>query len=283
MHDIDRVLQILDEASELVVYSRQLEQKSRELEAATTRTSSRQRAPQGARQVEGRFHRHGEPRGRTPLTSIRSFSEILRDNPDLDQEQRQEFVSIIVKESERLSRLINDILDLAKMEAGTSEWHMGIRPTGGDRAGARRHRGPVRQGAPHLARDQDRRGFSAIRADADRLTQVIVNLISNAVKFCAQTDGRIELEAWQDADFLRVDVKDNGIGIAKADQQRIFERFHRPAIPSRTSLRAQGLACRFPGRFCSDSAAKSGSRASRARERRSPSVFRSLDRLRRRR
>ena len=61
---------------------------------------------------------------RTPLTSIRSFSEILRDNPDLDPEQRQEFISIIVQESERLSRLINDILDLAKMEAGTSDWHM---------------------------------------------------------------------------------------------------------------------------------------------------------------
>jgi signal transduction histidine kinase len=64
-----------------------------------------------------------------------------------------------------------------------------------------------------------------IRADADRLTQVIVNLISNAVKFCAQKDGRIQLEAWQDAGFLRVDVKDNGIGIAKVDQQKIFERF----------------------------------------------------------
>ena len=54
---------------------------------------------------------------------------------------------------------------------------------------------------------------------------MIVNLISNAVKFCAQTDGRIELEARQDADFLRVDVKDNGIGIGKADQEKIFERF----------------------------------------------------------
>ena len=61
---------------------------------------------------------------RTPLTSIRSFSEILRDNPDLDPDQRREFITIIVQESERLSRLINDILDLAKMEAGTSDWHM---------------------------------------------------------------------------------------------------------------------------------------------------------------
>ena len=61
---------------------------------------------------------------RTPLTSIRSFSEILRDNPELDAEQRREFISIIVHESERLSRLINDILDLAKMEAGTTDWQI---------------------------------------------------------------------------------------------------------------------------------------------------------------
>ena len=54
---------------------------------------------------------------------------------------------------------------------------------------------------------------------------MIVNLISNAVKFCAREHGRIELAAWQEAGFLRVDVKDNGSGIAKADQQRIFERF----------------------------------------------------------
>ena len=54
---------------------------------------------------------------------------------------------------------------------------------------------------------------------------MIVNLISNAVKFCAQENGWIRLEAWQEAGFLRVDVKDNGGGIAKEDQEKIFERF----------------------------------------------------------
>ena len=226
MHDIDRVLQILDEASELVVYSRQLEQKSRELEAATTELRAANERLKELDKLKDDFVATVSHEVRTPLTSIRSFSEILRDNPDLDQEQRQEFVSIIVKESERLSRLINDILDLAKMEAGTSEWHMAdlapravieqaLAATAGLFAKARHISLETR-----IAAD-----LPPIRADADRLTQVIVNLISNAVKFCAQTDGRIELEAWQDADFLRVDVKDNGIGIAKADQQRIFERF----------------------------------------------------------
>ncbi len=55
---------------------------------------------------------------RTPLTSIRAFSEILRDNPEMERQQRQEFLQIVVKETERLSRLINDVLDLAKIESG---------------------------------------------------------------------------------------------------------------------------------------------------------------------
>jgi Na+/proline symporter/nitrogen-specific signal transduction histidine kinase len=226
MHDIDQVMQILDEASQLVVYSRQLEQKSRELEVATTELRAANERLKELDKLKDDFVATVSHEVRTPLTSIRSFSEILRDNPDLDQEQRQEFVSIIVKESERLSRLINDILDLAKMEAGTSEWHMAdlapravieqaLAATAGLFAKARHISLETR-----IATD-----LPPIRADADRLTQVIVNLISNAVKFCAQKDGRIQLEAWQDASFLRVDVKDNGIGIAKADQQRIFERF----------------------------------------------------------
>jgi Na+/proline symporter/nitrogen-specific signal transduction histidine kinase len=226
MHDIDRVMQILDEASQLVVYSRELEQKSRELEAATTELRAANERLKELDKLKDDFVATVSHEVRTPLTSIRSFSEILRDNPDLDPEQRQEFVSIIVKESERLSRLINDILDLAKMEAGTSEWHMAdfapravieqaLAATSGLFAKARHISLETR-----IAAD-----LQPIRADADRLTQVIVNLISNAVKFCAQKDGRIQLEAWHDAGFLRVDVKDNGIGIAKADQQKIFERF----------------------------------------------------------
>ena len=124
MHDIDEVVQILDEASQLVVYSRQLEQKSRELEAATADLRAANERLKELDKMKDDFMATVSHEVRTPLTSIRSFSEILRDNPDLDADQRQEFISIIVQESERLSRLINDILDLAKMEAGTSDWHI---------------------------------------------------------------------------------------------------------------------------------------------------------------
>ena len=226
MHDIDRVMQILDEASQVVVYSRQVEQKSRELEDATAELTAANERLKDLDKLKDDFVATVSHEVRTPLTSIRSFSEILRDNPDLDPEQRHEFISIIVQESERLSRLINDILDLAKMEAGTSEWHM----TEFDPAAVIEHAMAATSGlfakARHISLETRIAGeLPSIRGDADRLTQVIVNLISNAVKFCAQENGRIRLNAWQEIGFLRVDVEDNGIGIAQADHQKIFERF----------------------------------------------------------
>jgi Na+/proline symporter/nitrogen-specific signal transduction histidine kinase len=226
MHDIDEVVQILDEASQLVVYSRQLEKKSHELEAATAELRAANERLKELDKLKDNFVATVSHEVRTPLTSIRSFSEILRDNPDLDRDQRQEFVSIIVQESERLSRLINDILDLAKMEAGTSEWQMtDLAPKAVIEQALAATAGLFAK-APHISfetRIAD--DLPPIRADADRLTQVVVNLMSNAQKFCAKQNGWIRLEAWQEAGFLRVDVKDNGGGIAKKDQEKIFERF----------------------------------------------------------
>src|SRR5215204_3649938 len=226
MRDIDEVVQILDEASQLVVYSQQLEQKSRELESATAELRAANKRLTELDKMKDDFIATVSHEVRTPLTSIRSFSEILRDNPELDPDQRQEFVGILVQESERLSRLINDILDLAKMEAGTSEWHMAeIAPKAVIERALAAMAGLFAK-APHIALETSiADDLPPIRADADRLTQVIVNLVSNAVKFSAEQNGWIRLEAWQEAGFLRVDVKDNGVGIATADQEKIFERF----------------------------------------------------------
>ena len=76
---------------------------------------------------------------RTPLTSIRAFSEILLDDPDIELAQRRNFLGIITKETERLTRLINQVLDLAKIESGAAEWQESRdRHEGGDRGHRRR-------------------------------------------------------------------------------------------------------------------------------------------------
>ncbi len=163
---------------------------------------------------------------RTPLTSIRAFSEILHDKPDLAVEERQRFLSIVIQESERLTRLINQVLDLAKLESGRAEWQVGdvdvksvvedsvaatsqlfggkdvaltVDVRAGPAAGARRSR-PPRAGAdqPAVQRGEVRRVPAAV-----------------ASRVRVATEGR----------DVTVRVTDNGPGVAPADQRMIFEKF----------------------------------------------------------
>jgi signal transduction histidine kinase len=226
IHDVDQVTRILDEATQVVVYARELEEKSRALEAAGAELRAANAQLKELDKLKDDFMATVSHEIRTPLTSIRSFGEILRDHPDLDTEQRQEFISIIVNESERLSRLINDILDLAKMEAGTTTYQLqtldaapllesALAATSGLFAGA-----PNTRLETNIAKD-----LPPISVDPDRFTQVVVNLVSNAVKACGSPNGWVRVSAWNEAGQLRVDVADNGKGIAPADHERIFERF----------------------------------------------------------
>jgi Na+/proline symporter/nitrogen-specific signal transduction histidine kinase len=226
MHDIDEVTRILDEASQLVLYSRQLEQKSKELEAATAELRAANERLKELDKLKDDFMATVSHEIRTPLTSIRSFSEILRDNPELDGEQRREFISIIVHESERLSRLINDILDLAKMEAGTTDWRIAEHQPAPILDQALAATSGLLARSPNIKLEVDlARDLPAIRVDPDRLIQVIVNLVSNAVKFCDKANGRVTIRAAAESGHVRVDIEDNGIGIAPGDQGKIFERF----------------------------------------------------------
>jgi signal transduction histidine kinase len=162
---------------------------------------------------------------RTPLTSIRAFSEILNDNPELDAGQRAKFLGIVIKESERLTRLINQVLDLARIESGNAEWHPGVvdmREVIDDAVAAVAHLFQDK-GIP-LAVDAPA-PVPPVVADRDRLMQVMLNLLSNAAKFCDRPDGRVRVALSREADALRVDVADNGIGISPAEQEVIFEKF----------------------------------------------------------
>src|SRR6516165_11225264 len=114
----EEVMRILDETSQAIEYSRRLEQQSRALEATTAELRRANERLRELDRLKDDFVSTVSHELRTPLTSIRSFSEILLDNPTLEQQQRQEFLRTIATESERLTRLINDMLDLAKIEAG---------------------------------------------------------------------------------------------------------------------------------------------------------------------
>jgi Na+/proline symporter/signal transduction histidine kinase len=222
---VDEMRAILDEASQVVVYSRQLEQKSRELETATAELRTANERLQELDRMKDDFISTVTHELRTPLTSIRAFSEILRDDPKLALEQRTRFLDIIAKETERLTRLINQVLDLAKLESGTAEWHatsIDMREIIAETVTAMSE--VFRERAVRLELRMPER-VSPVRADPDRVKQVLLNLLSNAARFCDARRGRVEVSLREESGAVRVDVKDNGPGISPADQRIIFEKF----------------------------------------------------------
>lgn len=222
---IDEVMNIIDEASQVLAYSRQLEQKSRELEAATEELRSANQQLQELDRLKDDFISTVTHELRTPLTSIRAFSEILCDNPRLEETERAKFLAIIVKESERLTRLINQVLDLAKIESGAADWHsseIDMRGVLEDSVSAVSQLFKERRIELRVDSGKEVPG---ILADRDRLMQVMINLLSNAAKFSKRSPGKVAVALSQQGGFLRVDVSDDGIGISAAHQQLIFEKF----------------------------------------------------------
>jgi signal transduction histidine kinase len=222
---LDEVMNILDEASQVRAYSRQLEQKSRELEEATAELRAANERLKELDRMKDDFISTVSHELRTPLTSIRAFSEILFEDPAMNLAERKRFLGIITKETERLTRLINQVLDMAKLESGNAEWH----PTELEmrkviRESVETTDSLIKDKQVDLVLELDE-GLPPVMADHDRLIQVMLNLLSNAVKFCPPVDGRVVVRLYRENDNLRVDVLDNGPGIELAEQKLIFEKF----------------------------------------------------------
>ena len=225
--DLDEVMNILDEASQIRSYSRELEEKSRQLERATAELRAANERLRELDRMKDDFISTVTHELRTPLTSIRAFSEMLYSDPRMELVERERFLGIIVGETERLSRLINQILDLAKLESGRADWSAGVEVDLCD---------VVRESAETLGQLFRERqvalevvpapGPCRVMADRDRLVQVMLNLLSNAVKFVAPQSGRVAVSIAARGDEIEVEVADNGPGIRQQEQESIFEKFH---------------------------------------------------------
>ena len=222
---VDEVMAIIDEASQAIAHSQELEEKRAELEAATGELRSANERLQELDRLKDDFISTVTHELRTPLTSIRAFSEILHDNPALPLEERSRFLGILVKESERLTRLINQVLDLAKLESGAAEWQnvtLDLREIVEDAVNSTSQLFKMK----NVKLDINLPPSPApVMADRDRLMQVMLNLLSNSVKFCDAERGHVMVTVSQQHSAVQVDVRDNGCGIAKADQELIFEKF----------------------------------------------------------
>jgi Na+/proline symporter/nitrogen-specific signal transduction histidine kinase len=181
---------------------------------------------------------------RTPMTSIRAFSEILAEG-DLPAKQVADYGRIIHTEAIRLTRLLDDLLDLSVLETGTVQLTLGLAHLGQmiDRAlAAASQTRPERQF--EIRRDHGAEEIF-LRTDADRLVQVFINLISNARKYCDAAVPILKISVRQKGGRIVVDFIDNGSGIPKESQSLIFEKFARLTDQSRAGGAGLGLAiCR---------------------------------------
>jgi signal transduction histidine kinase len=223
--ELDDVMRILEEASQLRAYSEALEEKSRSLEQATKKLQTANEQLKSLDRLKDNFMSSVTHELRTPLTSIRAMTELMLDDPSMEEAQRLEFLSIVVSEAERLSRLVNQILDMAKIEAGHADWHSSdvdilelVTQSVSSISGVYKERGAVLE-------VHTQKHVSLIRADSDRLIQVLLNLLSNAVKFVPENKGKVEVHIRDETEGITVEVLDNGPGIAAEKQQLVFEKF----------------------------------------------------------
>ena len=177
---------------------------------------------------------------RTPLTSIRMFVETLQLGRATDPARQQEALEIIAEETERLSRLINRLLDYARMEQGRRRYDLRPEPIRPIVDAAVAALAPLRLHQPaevvvRLADDLPR-----VRADRASMVEALIDLLTNAFKYTGE-EKRIVIEGWRVASAVRIAVTDNGPGIGKHDLKRVFDRFYRAHDPLDRIIEGSGL------------------------------------------
>ncbi|MFC2089020.1 ATP-binding protein, partial [Calditrichota bacterium] len=162
---------------------------------------------------------------KTPLTSIRMFAETMLLGRIKKKKEQQEYLSIIVNESARLTRLINNVLDFSKIEKNKKEYHFELI-----------NLSEVIQSAINsMAYWLEEQGFKIevkiesdikTKADGDAIEQAVLNLLSNAMKYSFKRK-EINLEVWTENQSINIQVRDKGIGVAESQQKHIFDKYYR--------------------------------------------------------
>jgi signal transduction histidine kinase len=176
---------------------------------------------------------------RSPLTTLRSMSEMLERGRVPSDERKQRYHSTISHETQRLHRLVEDLLDFGRMEAGKKQYDM--RPTEISTL--------VSQVVAELSEEHAAHGFEiviremspgSVFGDADALTRAVRNLLENAVKYSGDSR-RVDVDVRNSEGRVSVSVQDYGMGISRADLKKIFRKFERGSAARASSIQGTGL------------------------------------------
>jgi len=238
---LDELMRIADETQQVRDYSRRLEEKSRELQATAKELSEANERLTRLDAQKDDFLSQVSHEVRTPMTSIRSFAEILLEEKDLEPDRSEHFLRIIHDESVRLTRLLDSTLDLDVLERGGAPWatetidpdvslQNAIRACSG--LAARRRMDIV---------DGERARGARVDANGDRLVQVFVNLISNAIHYNNNAAPWLRITSRVRGGTYEVLFEDNGPGIRAEERDKIFSKFIRGSAPTRGDAPGAGL------------------------------------------
>ncbi|MGB3467185.1 MAG: ATP-binding protein, partial [Cyclobacteriaceae bacterium] len=235
----DDLLGVAKESGELLSLNKRLKQQSEELKAATSELKKANERLLALDKEKDLFISTVTHELRTPITSIRSFCEILYDNEDLPRDEQTKFLEIIVRETERISRLITQVLDLEKLQSGASQ--LEIRNENISRlveeAIASVRQAAIEKNLNLTCRTTEKEIFWNV--NRDRLTQVMVNLLSNAIKYHDKVAGKIIADLVVTDGHLQITVSDNGPGMAEEFQEKVFEKFYQ--IRKKDNIKGKGV------------------------------------------
>ena len=235
------VLQLVRESQELKLLNEQLKKQSEELETAGENLKAANEQLIKTDHLKNEFISTVTHEMRTPLTSIRAFSEILADNPDLEEEQKVHFLETIIKETNRMERLINQVLDLERFASGQQRLHLQQLEINKILQEAIDSVQQVIQENNITLKVNFASNLPFILGDRDRLVQVILNLLSNAIKFSKTNAGEIGVASFQESNWIQIEVTDNGKGIKEALHQLIFEKFYQDEDQNIRKPKGSGL------------------------------------------
>lgn len=239
---MEEVMRILEQTREAVEHSKLMEVKNTELKTLTLQLTAANEQLKNLDRLKADFITTVTHELRTPVTSIKSLSKIILDYADeLDEARKKEYLQILVTESDRISRLINQVLDIEKIQSDSAPLKMEqvnlvelLRTTTKGMEQLFAERGV----SLHVDTDSEELN---LRADRDRMVQVMVNLLSNALKFSDPDEGTVRARLARAQQWAILTVEDNGPGIPPNMQRMIFEKFTQVHSQTRGKPQGSGL------------------------------------------
>lgn len=219
------VLSILEENKKALEENKLLTQKSVQLFKLTEALKHANKTLKKQDKLKDDFLNAVAHELKTPITSIQASGEVLKDNPDIDEFTRQQFLDNIISDTERITKLINDILNLEKLASGREKLQIEHHNIYEYLQKSISIINPIAIKKGVAIQLEESENF-LIPFDKDKMIQVFVNILSNALKFVQPKTGKIQISIQDDDDYTKIIVSDNGSGIPEIDQPYIFDKFY---------------------------------------------------------